>query len=358
MSETSPILSLPYIQPSQAQKHVTHNEALRLLDVVTQLGVVSDEMTGPPAAPQTGDRYILPPTPSGAWAGQGRAVALYDAGAWIFHAPRAGWRAYVLDRQILTVFDGTDWIDLDDAEFQDIEALGLGMASLPGTPFSAKLNAALWTALYDADGGNGSLMQTLNRETSADDAGLVLQTDFSTRALIGHFGSDRLRLATSPDGASFRDGISIDGASGIVDQPTLPRFAAYTNFDNFGAADAWTTLSINTAEYNDQLAFDAGTGAFTAPVDGTYVFGAALVFKLDSNAGAKMGGRLLVNGANVMRGSRGQISAAHEDQETTLSIHAFAALSAGDTVELQGRMRDFSGYFLGGETAFWGAKIG
>ena len=35
MSETSAILSLPYLMPAQAQKHVTHNEALRILDGVS-----------------------------------------------------------------------------------------------------------------------------------------------------------------------------------------------------------------------------------------------------------------------------------------------------------------------------------
>lgn len=30
--DSSPNLQLPYIMPSQAQKHVTHNEALRTLD--------------------------------------------------------------------------------------------------------------------------------------------------------------------------------------------------------------------------------------------------------------------------------------------------------------------------------------
>ncbi len=32
MSQTSPRLDLPYLQPAQAQKHVIHNEALRRLD--------------------------------------------------------------------------------------------------------------------------------------------------------------------------------------------------------------------------------------------------------------------------------------------------------------------------------------
>lgn len=41
-------LKLPYILPSQAQKHVTHNEALRLLDGIVQLAVLGRDLTVPP----------------------------------------------------------------------------------------------------------------------------------------------------------------------------------------------------------------------------------------------------------------------------------------------------------------------
>ena len=37
MSETTPNLNLPFIMPAQAQKHVTHNEAIELLDAIVQL---------------------------------------------------------------------------------------------------------------------------------------------------------------------------------------------------------------------------------------------------------------------------------------------------------------------------------
>lgn len=37
MSQTSTHLNLPYIQPAQAQKHVTHNEAIELLDLIVHL---------------------------------------------------------------------------------------------------------------------------------------------------------------------------------------------------------------------------------------------------------------------------------------------------------------------------------
>jgi uncharacterized cupin superfamily protein len=67
MSTVSPNLSLPYIQQNQAQKHVTHNEGMRLLDGVVQLSVLSRAQTAPPANPAAGDRYILPSGATGAW---------------------------------------------------------------------------------------------------------------------------------------------------------------------------------------------------------------------------------------------------------------------------------------------------
>ncbi len=39
--DQTPNLKMTYILPSQAQKHVTHNEALRLLDAVVHLSVKS-----------------------------------------------------------------------------------------------------------------------------------------------------------------------------------------------------------------------------------------------------------------------------------------------------------------------------
>ena len=47
MTDT-PNLTLPYIFASQAQKHVTHNEAIRTLDCLVQLSVESRALTSPP----------------------------------------------------------------------------------------------------------------------------------------------------------------------------------------------------------------------------------------------------------------------------------------------------------------------
>ena len=92
MEETAN-LKLPFILPSQAQKHVTHNESLQLLDAIVQLGVLDRDLTAPPAEPAEGDRYIIASPATGAWEGREGEIAAFQDGAWNFLSPRPGWRA-------------------------------------------------------------------------------------------------------------------------------------------------------------------------------------------------------------------------------------------------------------------------
>ncbi len=69
MSDITTHLGLPYLLAAQAQKHVTHNEALRLLD-----GMVSSQSRPhshrAPASPADGDRHWWRPVrPSLGWVG-------------------------------------------------------------------------------------------------------------------------------------------------------------------------------------------------------------------------------------------------------------------------------------------------
>ncbi|MBL4619601.1 MAG: DUF2793 domain-containing protein [Marinicaulis sp.] len=59
--EQSPRLSLPYVQPAQAQKHVTVNESFRRLDALTQLTVLSQTIAAEPGAPAEGVPIYFPP---------------------------------------------------------------------------------------------------------------------------------------------------------------------------------------------------------------------------------------------------------------------------------------------------------
>jgi len=102
-------LQLPYIMASQAQKHVTHNEAVRALDALVQIGVTNQVLTAPPGSPADGERYIPASGATGAWAGKDGWIAAYQDNAWMYYQPRAGWIAYVADENLIYVHDGSDW---------------------------------------------------------------------------------------------------------------------------------------------------------------------------------------------------------------------------------------------------------
>ncbi|WP_203292118.1 DUF2793 domain-containing protein [Maricaulis parjimensis] len=108
MSETSPNLNLPLIQPAQAQKHVTVNEALLRLDLLTQACVESRSLGVQPASPQNGQAWIVPDGATGAnWSGFAAGeLALYRDGAWHKVSPLDGWSVHVRDEGLPVRFDG------------------------------------------------------------------------------------------------------------------------------------------------------------------------------------------------------------------------------------------------------------
>jgi hypothetical protein len=124
MSETTPHLKLPFLAAAQAQKHVTHNEALALVDLVVQLCVVSNSVSTPPADPAEGVRYIVPAAATGAFAGQESKIAAFDAGIWRFLAPVEGWAAWVKSLGAMQVFSGGSWIG-----FSSVTGLGVDSAT-------------------------------------------------------------------------------------------------------------------------------------------------------------------------------------------------------------------------------------
>jgi hypothetical protein len=69
VSDQTANLALPYILPSQAQKHVFHNEALQRLDAVVQLAVTG-ELPAPPVTPIEGECYLIASGAMGAWSGK------------------------------------------------------------------------------------------------------------------------------------------------------------------------------------------------------------------------------------------------------------------------------------------------
>lgn len=118
-------LALPFLEAAQAQKHVTVNEALRRLDALLHLSVLSRSLSSPPEMPQEGTRYIVGAAAQGAWSGhEGEVAALID-GAWVFFAAHTGWRAFDEAAGVLLVHDGAGWRPVSSAG-------GIGVSSSSG----------------------------------------------------------------------------------------------------------------------------------------------------------------------------------------------------------------------------------
>lgn len=129
MSDITTHLLLPYILASQAQKHVTHNEALRLLsDAMVQLSVLDRDLTSPPVSLADGDRHIVASGASGLWAGWDLNVAFWVDGVWMRLVPRPGWLAWIADEAAFVVWNGSAWDpvgvpqDVSDAIFSLVNA--------------------------------------------------------------------------------------------------------------------------------------------------------------------------------------------------------------------------------------------
>lgn len=101
-------LEMPLLQPAQAQKHVTVNEALMRLDGLVNL-VLQSVTRIEPAQVVEGQCWAVPEGAEGVWAGQGGRIAVASNGGWIFAPARAGMRGFVVDQGVQAVHDGTAW---------------------------------------------------------------------------------------------------------------------------------------------------------------------------------------------------------------------------------------------------------
>ena len=210
MSDT-PLISLPLLEASQAQKHVTHNEALLLLDAMVHLSVISRVLAAPPVSPTDGDRYLVAASATGDWLGHSGHIAFREAGAWRFAIPKAGWRLWVAAESLFLLFDGTLWIDLRDFdELQNMDLLGVNTSADAANKLSVASANILFTHV-----GAGQRVK-INKYAAGDTASLLYQTGFSGRAEIGTTGDDDFHFKVSPDGSAWNDSFIINKTSALV----------------------------------------------------------------------------------------------------------------------------------------------
>lgn len=99
---------LPMIQPGQAQKEMTHNEALVRLDMLV-MAAVEGIANAPPDAPALGDCWIVGPAATGAFADRVHAIAGWTDGGWRFVMPREGATTFVNEAGSRAIFRNAAW---------------------------------------------------------------------------------------------------------------------------------------------------------------------------------------------------------------------------------------------------------
>ncbi len=80
--------NLPFLAVAQAQKEVTHNEALALIDLLLHPSATAIGTNTPPASPAIGECWLLGSAPTGAWSGRAGQIAGWTSGGWRFILPR------------------------------------------------------------------------------------------------------------------------------------------------------------------------------------------------------------------------------------------------------------------------------
>ena len=206
----TPNLSLPYLLPSQAQKHVTHNEALRGLDALAQIAVVSRTLTSPSADALEGERFIPAAASLGEWTGRDGLLACREDGGWTFRAPRAGWLAYVMDEASFVVHDGEAWTELATAADspQHVVRLGINTAADDINRLALKSDASL----FDNDGDDNRIK--VNKAARSDTASLLFLPGYGGRAEMGRTGSDSFTVKVSANCATWHEALSVAPPTG------------------------------------------------------------------------------------------------------------------------------------------------
>ena len=210
MSDTSARLALPYLAPSQAQKHVTHNEALALLDILVQLTVEETAATTPPGVPQEGQVWALGAAPIADWAGQPNTLATWVGGTWRFVAPAVGWTALDKSTSTLRIWTGTTWEAPALAEFSQLDGVGVNT----GYDSANRLAVSSAATLLSHEGAGHQLK--VNKAAAIDTASLLFQTNWSGRAEMGTTGNDDFAIKVSADGTAWTTALSLDGATGLA----------------------------------------------------------------------------------------------------------------------------------------------
>lgn len=261
MSNLSPRHAFPYLSPSQAQKHVTVNESLQLVDALLQCAVVSATQEVEPTDPQDGETWILPAGRSGpSWdfIAPGHITAWLD-GRFTPIAPVPGFLAYVVDTGVFLLFNGADWSAIP-LSADHVPSFGVNTAADTTNRLAVKADAELLSH-DDVTPGSGNARKIINKIDAAHTASLVFQSGFSGRAEIGLMGDNQLAFKVSGDGGTFTEVLRADTVTGHL---AMQRASADRTLHLGGANNPGIRLQEDGSDgYGELVNTSAGQTMFT-----------------------------------------------------------------------------------------------
>lgn len=218
--ETTPRLSLPLIQPGQALKHITHNEALIRLDMMSAVSVLSDSLSEPPVTVTDGDSYRVAVAGTGAWSGLDGQIVMWIGTQWNNLPSPEGLLAFVRDSGIWTIRTDTGWeaLNRDAATDFTAQSLSVNTTADPHNRVSMKTRSML-VSHDDVTPEGGDVRLSLNKQSESDTASLLLTNGYQSCAEIGLVGTDDLSIRVSADGQTFLPALTISSTTGAVSLP-------------------------------------------------------------------------------------------------------------------------------------------
>lgn len=151
MTDTTTRFALPHILPGQAQKEVFHNEALALIDAALHPAAESLGDDVPPGSPAVGQCWVVGSAPTGGWAGQADALAVWTTAGWRFVAPVVGFAAWVIADAAIARYSAGGWtvgvIEGDLLKINGLQVIGDQQAAISGPAGGANVDSEARAAI-------------------------------------------------------------------------------------------------------------------------------------------------------------------------------------------------------------------
>lgn len=229
----TPVLELPYIVAGQAQKHITHNEALARLDQIIHISVESRTVANPPDIDtiEAGTRYVIANGATGEWGEHsGKMAVRASSTGWDFITLGTGWIIWVKDEAAAFIFDGTGLKPLASETSAAVGApeFGVNTTADATNRLSVKSDAVLLSH-DDVTPGSGDMRMVINKSSPGSTASLLYQSDYTGHAEMGLTGGKDFTVKVSANGSDWEDALHVDAVTGAVAMPQTPARSAALN---------------------------------------------------------------------------------------------------------------------------------